>query len=203
MKIQALSLVSVLFLITACSSGDADKFNGVWQNVDDHGQQVIFIRSGDNYTVETRNITPAYQASMGVYNEKEHAVEFDNGNGDTTTFVYNVSVKHILGLGQEFEESSNKASAEPETTEPEEKTTASDFETTSADNTQEEENKTSCDKGDALVITGNNVRLRNEPDVTKQNILMQVHKNFEVVRIADKTVDGQKCYKVCYDGNIG
>ena len=52
-------------------------------------------------------------------------------------------------------------------------------------------------------ITGDNVRLRTEPDVTKQNILMQLNKGYEVIHLGDKMVDNQKWYKVCYDGNIG
>ena len=67
----------------------------------------------------------------------------------------------------------------------------------------EEVTNSKCRKGKALVISGDNVRLRTEPDVTKQNILMQLNKGYEVVQLGDKDVAGQKWYNVCYDGSIG
>lgn len=188
----------VITILPACSS-DADNFSGVWQSVDDPSKQIIFTRSGKTYSFETRNITTALQGIPGTYNAKEHALEFDNGKGDTIQLVYNASVKHIVGLDEEFEKASD-AVAEKED---DKDTTEVATEETKSEDTEASASTSSCDKGDLLVISGNNVRVRNEPDVTKQNILFQVHKGYEVTHLDDKNVDGQKWYKVCYDGNIG
>jgi len=189
-------------MITSCSD-DSGKFSGVWQSVNDPSKQLIFTHSGKTFSFETRNIETAVQGLPGTYNSDKHALEFDNGKGEITLLVYNEAAKHIVGLGEEFEKSSgavlDKEGGEETTDETPEEAT----ETTPSENTQVSENAKNCDKGALLVISGNNVRVRSEPDVTKQNILFQVHKNYEVVHLSDKTVDGQKWYKVCYDGKIG
>lgn len=198
MKLSYLLFSAFIVVLSACSS-DADNFSGVWQSVNDHSKQLIFTRSGKTYSFETRNISTSLQGVPGTYNAKEHALEFDNGKGDTIQLVYNASVKRIVGLDDEFEKASTAVAEEEANKDTTEATTE---ETKSAD-AETSEASTSCDKGDILVISGNNVRVRNEPDVTKQNILFQVHKGYEVTHIDDKNVDGQKWYKVCYDGNIG
>ncbi len=198
MKLSYFLLSALVFILPACSS-DADNFSGVWQSVNDPSKQIIFTRSGKTYSFETRNITTSLQGIPGTYNAKEHALEFDNGKGDTIQLVYNASVKHIVGLDEEFEKTSN-ATAEKEE---DKDTTEIAAEETKPEDAESTTTSTSCDKGDMLVISGNNVRVRNEPDVTKQNILFQVHKGYEVIHLDDKNVDGQKWYKVCYDGNIG
>ena len=207
MKLYILPLAAMLIVITSCSN-DSGKFSGVWQSINDPSKQLIFTHSGKTYSFETRNIASAVQGLPGTYNADKHALEFDNGKGEITLLVYNGSVKHIVGLGEEFEKSTNavldKEGGE-ETTQNTggEETPEKTAEAAPSENTQVSENAKNCDKGDLLVISGNNVRVRTEPDVTKQNILFQVHKGYEVVRLGDKTVDGQKWYKVCYDGNIG
>jgi len=198
MKLYVLSFTSMLLLIASCSS-DENKFSGVWQSINDPSRQIIFTHSGKAYSVETRNIKSTLDGLTGTYDAKAHALEFDHGNGESTKLVYNDDAKHIVGLGEEFEKTTNAVVDNKEGGEATEKTT----EETPAETSQPAASTAACDKGDILIINGNNVRLRNEPDVTKQNILMQVHKGYEVVRISDKTVDGQKWYKVCYEGNIG
>ncbi len=198
MKLSYL-LLSTLVLILAACSNDADNFSGVWQSVNDPSKQIIFTNSGKTYSFETRNITTSLQGIPGTYNAKEHALEFDNGKGDTIQLIYNASVKHIVGLDEEFEKASNATAAKEENKD----TTEIAAEETKPEDAGSSATSTNCDKGDVLVISGNNVRVRNEPDVTKQNILFQVHKGYEVIHLDDKNVDGQKWYKVCYDGNIG
>ncbi len=203
MKLSYLLLSAFVIVITSCSS-DADTFSGNWQSVDDPSKQIILTQSGKKYTLETRNIESSFSGMTGSYDEDQLALVFDNGKGDNLTLVYNDSLKQILGLGSAFEKSTNavaenKESVEAEDMPAEDKPT----ETTPAEDNNVASNETNCAKGEILLITGNNVRVRNEPDLTKQNILFQVHKNYEVVRLGDKTVDGQKWYKVCYDGNIG
>ncbi|MDZ4747425.1 MAG: SH3 domain-containing protein [Saprospiraceae bacterium] len=198
MKLSYPLFTAFVLMIASCSN-DAEKFEGVWQSVNDSSKQIIFTRSGKTYSFETRNIASAIQGIPGTYNAKEHALEFDNGKGDTTQLVYNASVKHIVGLGDEFEKTSNAAVEKEEAKDSAEKVT----EETKPEDAEISAVSTNCDKGDVLVIGGNNVRVRNEPDVTKQNILFQVHKGYEVIHLDDKNVDGQKWYKVCYDGNIG
>jgi uncharacterized protein YgiM (DUF1202 family) len=198
MRTSYLYFSAILFMITSCS-GDAGKFSGVWQSVKDPSKQIIFTRSGKTYTCETRNIESPIEGITGTYNAKEHALEFDHGNGDKTILVYNNSVQHILGLGEEFEKSTNAVADQKEDNE----TVTKSEEPAPTENPQIATNTTNCDKGDILMISGNNVRVRAEPDVTKQNILLQVHKGYEVVQLDTRTVDGQKWYKVCYDGNIG
>ena len=208
MKLHFLYCAAALLMITACSS-DANKFSGVWQSINDPAKQIIFTHSGDTFTFETRNIQTPLQGMPGTYNAAEHALEFDKGNGEITRLTYNESVKHILGLGEEFEKSKAAVIEKDSETTADETTTAENTtEETPAEKTPEESssvanNSTNCAKGDLLSISGNNVRVRSEPDLTKQNILFQVHKGYEVVHLDDKTVDGQKWYKVCYDGNIG
>ena len=198
MKLSYLLLSALVFILTACSS-DADNFSGVWQSVNDPSKQIIFTHSGKTYSFETRNIKTALQGVPGTYNAKEHALEFDNGKGDTIQLVYNASVKHIVGLDDEFEKATTAVAEKEENSDT---TEAATEETKSAD-AEPSTPTNNCDKGNVLVISGNNVRVRNEPDVTKQNILFQVHKGYEVIHLDDKNVDGQKWYKVCYDGNIG
>ncbi len=199
MKLSSFLLTTLVLTLAACSS-DADNFSGVWQSVNDPSKQIIFTNSGKTYSFETRNIKTDLQGIPGTYNAKAHALEFDNGKGDTIQLVYNASVKHIVGLDDEFEKATTAAAEK-------EDDTSSSSETATEETKPEEaatsESTSSCDKGDILVISGNNVRVRNEPDVTKQNILFQVHKGYEVIHLDDKNVDGQKWYKVCYDGNIG
>ena len=208
MKLYYSFLVAIALIITSCSS-DANKFSGVWQSINDPSKQIIFTHSGDSYTFETRNIPTPLQGMPGTYNAKEHALEFDKGNGEITRLVYNVTVKHILGLGEEFEKSKDAViekdaeTTTAETTPAETTTEEAPAEKAPEENASVADNSTNCAKGKLLSITGNNVRVRSEPDLTKQNILFQVHKNYEVVHLDDKTVDGQKWYKVCYDGNIG
>ena len=198
MKLSYLLLSAFVLVLSACSS-DADNFTGVWQSVNDHSKQLIFTKSGKTYSFETRNIKTDLQGIPGTYDAKEHALEFDNGKGDTIQLVYNASVKHIVGLDDEFEKASTAVAEKEE----EKDTTEATAEETESAEAAPSETSSSCDKGDLLVISGNNVRVRNEPDVTKQNILFQVHKGYEVTHLDDKNVDGQKWYKVCYDGNIG
>ncbi len=198
MKLSYLLLSALVFILTACSS-DADNFSGVWQSVNDPSKQIIFTHSGKTYSFETRNIKTDLQGIPGTYNAKDHALEFDNGKGDTIQLVYNASVKHIVGLDDEFEKATTAVAEKEEGKDSTETAT----EETKSEEAATSESTSSCDKGDILVISGNNVRVRNEPDVTKQNILFQVHKGYEVIHLDDKNVDGQKWYKVCYDGNIG
>ncbi|HSF89363.1 MAG TPA: SH3 domain-containing protein [Saprospiraceae bacterium] len=198
MKLSNLLFSTLVILLAACSS-DADHFSGVWQSVNDPSRQIIFTSSGKTYSFETRNIKTSLQGIPGTYNAKEHALEFDNGKGDTIQLVYNASVKHIVGLDDEFEKATTAAAEK----EDDKGTGEAATEETKPEETASSETTTNCDKGDILVISGNNVRVRNEPDVTKQNILFQVHKGYEVIHLDDKNVDGQKWYKVCYDGNIG
>lgn len=210
MKLSSLLLAVFVLLFTACST-DADKFEGVWQSVNDPSKQIIFSKSGKTFTFETRNLKTSLEGTPGTYNDVDHALEFVDESGETIQLVYNVSADHILGLGEEFVKS-GQAAAEREADEdtgdeqePDEDTGNADEDADSApaQTSDVSSNSSNCDKGEMLIITGNNVRVRNEPDITKQNILMQVHKNFEVVRLDDRTVDGQKWYKICYDGNIG
>ncbi len=198
MKLSYLLLSALVVTLTACSS-DADNFSGEWQSVNDPSRQIIFTSSGKTYSFETRNIKTDLQGIPGTYNAKAHALEFDNGKGDTIQLVYNASVKHIVGLDDEFEKASG---AVAEKAEDKDSTETATEEIKSAE-AEPSTTSTNCAKGDVLVISGNNVRVRNEPDVTKQNILFQVHKGYEVIHLDDKKVDGQKWYKVCYDGNIG
>lgn len=198
MKLSYFLISALVFILSACSS-DADNFSGVWQSVNDPSKQIIFTRSGKTYSFETRNITTSLQGLPGTYNAKEHALEFDNGKGDTIQLVYNASVKHFVGLDDEFEKATNGTADKAE----DKDTTEIAAEETKPEEAESTTPSANCDKGDVLVISGNNVRVRNEPDVTKQNILFQVHKGYEVIHLADKNVGGQKWYKVCYDGNIG
>ena len=202
MKLYFLLLTVMLLVATSCSD-DSGKFSGVWQSVNDPSKQLIFTHSGKTFSFETRNIASAAQGLPGTYNGDKHALEFDNGKGEITLLTYNDSSKHIVGLGEEFEKSPNAILDKPEGETTAESTPEKTTEETPAENTQVSDNPKNCDKGDLLVISGNNVRVRSEPDLTKQNILFQVHKGYEVVHLDDKTVDGQKWYKVCYDGNIG
>src|SRR5687768_1591591 len=183
-----------LLIITACFGNDSGKFPGVWQSIHDPSQRIMITKSDGDYFFETSNLESDLQGVAGTYNTKEHALDFDNGSGTVARFVYNVSVQHMLALGKEFEKVSDDL---PE---------VKQDETTSAEPSVKDNDvtkKAECEKGDALVINGNNVRLRQDPDVTKQNILMQLNKGYEVVRIDEKTVDGQIWYKVCYDGQTG
>jgi Bacterial SH3 domain len=198
MKFNYLYFSAIFLVITSCSS-DTEKFEGVWQSVNDPSKQIIITGTGSTFSFETRNIESTLEGTPGTYNKEAHALEFVSDKGDTTQLVYNDSDKHLVGLGESFEKTTNAAVENKTETAPEEVPA----EATPAENTQVSDNATNCDKGNILVITGNNVRVRNEPDLTKQNILFQVHKNYEVVHLGDKTVDGQKWYKVCYDGNIG
>ena len=193
MKPSYFYLLALLF-ITACFGNDSGKFPGVWQNIHDPSQRIMITKSDGDYFFETSNLESDLQGVAGTYNTKEHALDFDNGRGTVTRFVYNVSVQHMLALGKEFEKVSDDL---PE---------VKQDETTSAENSVKDNDatrKVECEKGDALVINGNNVRLRQDPDVTKQNILMKLNKGYEVVRMDEKTVDGQIWYKVCYDGQTG
>ena len=204
MKLFTLLFSALVITMTSCSD-DADQFTGTWQAVDDPSKQLVVSRSGKSFTVEANNIGSSLEGTTGIYNPETNMLEFADGNGNTTTLAYNDSTKHIMGLDVEFEKAGKLAAApevKPEqATEPETETATSDK--ASNENTGVATTPSNCDKGETLVITGNNVRVRNEPDVTKQNILMQVHKNYEVVRLGDKMVDGQKWYRICYDGNLG
>jgi hypothetical protein len=198
MKFNYLYFAAVLFIVTSCS-GDKGKFEGVWQSVNDPSRQIIFTEIGKSITFETRNMNSPLQGLPGKLNADENALIFDQGNGSQSSLVYVDSTQHIVGLGDEFERATSVAQDKMEAKEASEEPA----ESAPAENTQVTPTKGSCDNGDILVISGNNVRVRNEPDVTKQNILFQVHKGYEVVYLDDKKVDGQKWYKVCYDGNIG
>lgn len=198
MKFFYLYLSAILFVITSCS-GDADIFSGVWQSVNDPSKQIIFAQSGDTFTFETSKIASSFQGIPGTYNSDENALVFDNGNGATTKLIYDASSHHILGLGEEFERTTNNVAETKEDKEAGQHPT----EIVPAENAPGTTTTTNCDAGEILVISGNNVRVRHEPDLTKQNILFQVHKGYEVVRLNDRIVDGQKWYKVCYDGNFG
>ena len=203
MKRSTLFFATLALFLAACSGNDA-KFEGVWQSVNDPSKQIIFTAIGKSITFETRNMTSPIQGLPGKFNEEANALEFDQGNGTKSSLVYVDSTKHILGLGDEFERATSIAQDKTEASEAAaEETQPAPAENTEATPSTVAPTKGSCDKGDILVISGNNVRVRNEPDISKQNILFQVHKGYEVVRLGDKKVDGQKWYKVCYEGNIG
>lgn len=199
MKLNYLYPLALLFFF-ACSGNDSAKFTGTWQQIDDPAKKIMITQAGDNYYFATTNIESAHQGDPGTFNADKDALEFDSGNGTITVFSYNESTKHLLALGKEFEKISD-AAAEAEV----ENEEMSDDTSDSAPSDPEDEvtDAKKCGKGDALVIGGDNVRLRSEPDVTKQNILMQLNKGYEVVHLDDKTVDGQKWYKVCYEGQTG
>jgi hypothetical protein len=201
MKFSTLLFAALVLVLVSCSSNDA-KFEGVWQSVNDPSKQIIFTSLGQSITFETRNMTSPLQGLPGKLNEEENSLLFDQGNGTQSSLVYVDSTQHIVGLGDEFEKATSVAQDLQEAKEASEDTSAPATEETTT-TTSPTTTKGNCDKGDILVITGNNVRVRNEPDVTKQNILFQVHKGYEVTRLGDKNVDGQKWYNVCYDGNIG
>ena len=189
---------TLLFLITSCSSGDSGKFAGTWQQTDEPSNQIIIHQFGKSFTFETRNLESSAQGTPGTYIDDKDALEFIS-NGDTITFIYNPLTFQMLAFDKEFVKADADAMENKETEESSSDTSGSDV----SENTEDPNVQSSCGKGDILLISGNNVRLRAEPDVTKQNILMQFHKGYEVVHMDDKTVDGQKWYKVCYEGNIG
>ena len=201
MKLNYLYLVSILFVVTSCGGNKAEKFVGEWQKLDDPNERLIVTQSGKNFIYES-----SVEAGMrvpGTYNADKDALEFDNGTGATITFIFDPATNHLLASGEEFEkvaELSSDAETEETTSEetPEEETSLASSEPGAG-----QETPSKCAKGDAIVINGNNVRLRSEPDVTKQNILLQLNKGNEVVHLDDKDVDGQKWYKVCHDGQTG
>jgi uncharacterized protein YgiM (DUF1202 family) len=199
MKSTYLFLAALCFVFVSCSN-DAEKFAGIWQSVKDPSKQITITHSGKTFSVDTRNIEPAVQGLTGAYNADKDGLEFAHESGDTILLTYDATANHIIGLGSEFEKATTTVASE---TPDAEETAEKKEEATPAENENVSDNAANCDKGDMLVITGNNVRVRNEPDLTKQNILLQVHKNYEVVQLDSKTVDGQKWYKICYDGNIG
>ena len=197
-----ISILSLFFLFLMACSSDADKFTGTWQSVKDPSRKIIITQTGDNYTFEAMNIRTSLAGKPGTYNAKNNALDFTNDDNTIAQLVYNESVNHIIGLDDEFEKSATETSEAPAGNEAE---ASAD---TPANNEEEQapaadEKASGCAEGDMLKITGNNVRVRQEPDVTNQNILFQVHMNFEVVKLDDKTVDGQKWYKVCYEGQEG
>lgn len=199
MKLNHLSLLGILFVI-ACSGNDSEKFTGTWQQTDDPSKEIMITQAGDNYYFATTNIESTHQGDPGTFNSDKDALEFDSGNGTITIFSYVTSTKHLLALGKEFEKVSDAAAVEEEQ---DEKINEDTTEDTPSEPEPGTTNTKKCGKGDALVISGDNVRLRSEADVTKQNILMQLNKGYEVVHLDDKTVDGLKWYKVCYEGQTG
>ncbi len=197
-------LPTILLALISCSDKSA-KFAGTWQQTDDVSKQITILQTGKTFTFET-NLESPFEGVPGTYNSDKKTLDFDNGSGTTVSFLFNDISQHILALGQEFEKTSDATADLSDDTEAEpmaETMTDETTEPTPSASADETEKSTSCGKGNLLVIGGNNVRVRNEPDITKQNILFQVHKGFEVVHQGDKTVDGQKWYKVCYEGNIG
>ncbi len=124
-------------------------------------------------------MTSPLQGLPGKLNEEENSLLFDQGNGTQSSLVYVDSTQHIVGLGDEFEKATSVAQDQQEAKEASEDTSAPATEETTTTTTPAT-TKGNCEKGDMLMITGNNVRVRNEPDVTKQNILFQVHKGYEV-----------------------
>jgi hypothetical protein len=201
----------VALLMTGCAGNDSAIFPGVWQQMDDPTKSISITQTGDNFYFETSMDSPGEGVS-GTYNKDKQALEFDNGNGTITTIVYDPATKHIRALGAEFEKTSDAvtdATLEDETTQEvaditaEEETEEASGKNDDAVSDNEPDAKSKCKQGKALVINGDNVRLRTEPDVTKQNILMQLNKGYEVVHLGDKEVSGQKWFNVCYDGNIG
>jgi hypothetical protein len=200
MKLFTLLFSLLVITMTSCSD-DSDQFTGTWQAVDDPSKQLVVTRSGKSFTIETSNLTSSLDGTTGVYNPETNALEFSDGNGNTTTLAYNDSTRHIMGLDVEFVKAGDIAAVTKSVPDQPAETATSN--STPSEDTGVATTPSNCDKGEILVITGNNVRVRNEPDITKQNILMQVHKNYEVVRLGDKMVDGQKWYRICYDGNLG
>ena len=213
MKLSYLFLPSILFLIASCSSDDSEKFAGEWQSISDPSKQINIIQTGNDYVFQSPNIESPFEGLTGNYNNDKNAIEFDNGTGTITMFVYNDANQHILALGDEFEKASDAEAVTDEDIEitgdatHEEETNDIGSEPVEESNTSDSDAgskpTSKCGKGEAMIISGNNVRLRTEPDITKQNILLQMNKGNEVVHLGDKAIDGQKWYKVCYDGNIG
>jgi uncharacterized protein YgiM (DUF1202 family) len=199
MKLNYFYPLALLFVL-ACSGKDSEKFTGTWQQTDDPSKQIMITQAGDNYYFATTNIESAHQGDPGKFNADKDALEFDSGNGTITVFSYNESTKHLVALGKEFEKVADSTTE----VEAEEEEINNDTSESAPSETEDEvTDAKKCGKGDALVISGDNVRLRSEADVTKQNILMQLNKGYEVVHLDDKTVDGQKWYKVCYEGQTG
>jgi hypothetical protein len=198
---KSVSILSFFILFLAACSSDADKFTGTWQSVKDPSKKITISQSGDSYTFEAVNLRTSLAGKPGTYNSKNNALDFTNDDGTLSQLVYNESVNHLIGLGDEFEKSVEASAAT--TTESDASESANATEDNETETESSAKTETGCGEGDILKITGNNVRVRQEPDVTKQNILFQVHLNFEVVKLDDKTVDGQKWYKVCYEGQQG
>ncbi len=196
-------LPAIFLTLIACSDKSA-KFAGTWQQTDDAANQITITQTGKTFTFET-NLDSPFEGVPGTYNSDKKSLDFDNGSGTTVSFLFNDISQHILALGHEFEKgvaASTEGPAEDEQG-PEEAVAEQTSDDAPSEPVQDAEKTTTCGKGNAYSITGNNVRVRAEPDITKQNILFQVHKGYEVVQLDDKTVDGQKWYKVCYDGNMG
>ena len=201
MKLNYLYLVSILFVITSCSVNKADKFVGEWQKIDDPSEKLIVTQSGKNFIYETSE--ESGKRIPGTYNSDKDALEFDNGTGTTITFIFDPATHHLLASGEEFEKIEGPAADALSEDTPAEETPEEETNIDTSEPQDEKVSSSKCAKGDPLVINGNNVRLRTEPDVTKQNILLQLNKGNEVVRLDDKDVDGQKWFKVCHDGQTG
>lgn len=201
MKLHYLYLICILFAITSCGGNNAEKFVGEWQKMDDPSETLTVTQSGKNFIYESSE--EAGKRIPGTYNADQDVLEFDNGTGTTITFIFDPATNHLLAAGEEFEKSSEPSpDAEAEVV-PAEETPEEETNLATSTPDSEKETTSKCAKGDALVINGNNVRLRTEPDVTKQNILLQLNKGNEVVHLDDKDVAGQKWYKVCHDGQTG
>lgn len=207
MKPSYILPLTLLLLIASCSSNESIKFTGEWQQLGDPSKKIIITSTNDTYSFTTQNIESSVQDVAGIYNAEKNSLEFDNGAGTITTFVYDKASDNLLAFGEKFAKSTADAGGE-ETEVTNEEVTAE--ETSDVANNADPsgsgdpvDNASKCDKGETLMITGNNVRLRTEPDVTKQNILLQLNKGNEVVRLGDRNVDSQKWYKVCFGGNIG
>lgn len=54
-----------------------------------------------------------------------------------------------------------------------------------------------------VIISGKNVRLRSEPDITKDNVMLLLDKDIKVILLEDKQIENTKWYKICYNGKIG
>lgn len=206
MKNYSFLTLTLFVILTACS-GKTDKITGTWQSVDDPSKTITLTKKGDNFIFTAANLQTQLQGVPGIYNADNNSIDFDNGAGTIESFLYNSELQQLTAFGGDFlkagETMSEDLGSSVEKEESPVTVTSLSEEVTETSAPAPAATATNCGKGQILKITGNNVRMRSAPDVTKQNILMQVHKGFEVVRQDETSVDGQKWYKVCYEGNVG
>lgn len=194
-------LGSMLILFSSCNNNSSSKFLGRWQEVKDGSNSFTITQSGKNFIFEMHNAEYNGTRTTATYDKEKDILQFNTPLGTKIDFIYDKNSKRLLAAGKEFIKITDSGDiGEVEAPRPKEEKYVQ--KPISEEEMRKYEKCTST-TGLGVIITGDNVRLRSEPDLTKDNIILLLKKGTEAADMSDVEHMTEGWIKICYDGKTG